>query len=192
MISSIAFKQCLLFTALCVFQPYYLAHGPRAKPQKYAKAVLFGFTQIQTNDGCVTLGATMSAGDFFSNLLKIQAGNTVEFRKGSDVMTTFPGEIIITLHGWDNRTDTNCKGKSVLMTSGDVTLMDSLQFKAFWQRDSEKRDVAKLSINRATNSMTDWVYTFWIRSGSVPLTDHLVVWVLDSNGHRVATFTSAL
>ncbi|HWF93171.1 MAG TPA: hypothetical protein VN684_12855 [Terriglobales bacterium] len=187
--------QTLFALAIFVAIPFRLAGDPREKPQKYEKEVFFGLTQIQTNDGCVNMTVAVSAGDFFWHLQKIQNGDAVEFRKGSQVVTAFPENISVTLQVSDPGLgiDMYCRGKSAIQmkTIGDFALMKSLQFKAFWERNSQIRDAVELSV-QGHSSLIYRIYVLSIQSRDVPLTDHLILSVFDGAGNKVATFSLAL
>jgi hypothetical protein len=185
-------KQSILFLPICIALLCQNGHA-RQRPQKYEKSIFLGLTHIQTTDGCLTMGATVSATDFFTNLRKVQIDGTVEFRKASDVITSFPENMSVSLRASEFAFERNCRDKSAPVEAlGASALMKSLQFQTFWQRGSETRPAIILSVKRVPNPLIFGSYILSVRSADVPLTDHLIVRILDGTGRNVVSFSAAL
>lgn len=185
-------RQAILFLLLCSALPYEKGKAQQ-KPQKYGKSLFLGLTHIQTNDGCLTIGATISAAEFFTNLQKVQTGSIVEFRKGPNVITTFPEKIAVNLSASGFAFERDCRDKTApVETVGKVALMKSLQFETFWQHGSVTTPATILSRQMPSNPIMFGSYTLSVRSGDVPLTDHFVVQIVDGTGREIVSFSAAL
>src|SRR5579863_1573671 len=66
------------------------ANARRKNDLKYEGAVNFGSQVIYLNDGCVAVDGTVTSGDFFGDLKRIDTGDELEFRKGGSVVTEYP------------------------------------------------------------------------------------------------------
>jgi hypothetical protein len=166
------------------------------------KGMSLGTDSIHASDDtCFMLGAKAEAGDFFSGLRSHGKQSARMFRKNGKIVTLFPSSLMIDIAaGFDS-----CTAKSRYACDRcdfhfNSEFMSSLQFEAYWKHGFELRkatveirtvyesdDLAKLE-----PSARLWRYELSVKAENVPLTDALVLVVLDSTGRTVSRLSGRL
>lgn len=167
---------------------------------------LFMVTNGSITDGpCFRLNGRVSASGFFDNLKRIDNKNGAIFRRGNEIVTHFPDQLILSFIVHDQH-DRTCPprientGSPVYLTR---SLMSSLHLELYWKRGIDLRPVTGVlkkyfSVdpvipNAAASGLPEklqWSYEFIIPSAGVPLTDSLVL-VLRGADNRIAARVAA-
>ena len=172
-----------------------LGHPLKDRRTKYSRVVVGGYDIARIADVCLVFEGSISAGDFFDGLEKTETAGRSIFRKNSQLVDHFPEELVFDLKVTVVRCDQNAT-----MTSANVIipqLVKSLAVKPQWKAGldllpaeivyQDISDVARLESGRAVQH-----HRLGIRSESIPLTNHLVVVVLSSEGERISRVSVGL
>ena len=161
-----------------------------------------GFDSIHASNGlCLMLGAKVEAGDFFKGLRAHKTHGDRVFRKHGKVIHTFPDSLTIYLAaGYDN-----CAGRGTPVCDRcdfrfNRDFMQSLRFQAYWKHGFETKETAirVLSLERSNDleeiapSAELWKYQLAVEGRNIPITDALVLTVLDSHGRIVTRLSGKL
>ena len=160
---------------------------------KYGEVMSSSLSRAKLGDVCFSLFASMDAGDFFKGLeYRKKTANhfASEFRKNGQIVSVFPEELQIGI-GFQTVPCTGTKQPELSPAQVD-DLLRSIDLQVSWKSGLEYRS-AKLvgppvllakpvTIQKVVGEM----YTLHVRARGVPITDHLVVSVLDPD-KRVLT-----
>jgi hypothetical protein len=156
----------------------------------YGSLVSFSSTPTKLGQVCVRFSAMMSAGGFFKGLEYVKTDSDGEFRKDGRRVALFPEELDIRVGfgTWGDplaNASTQCTRKTPSQQASAAELTDllrSLRIEASWKRGVELRAAELITLPELTtkprpfeSTMVVWNYTFHVRAGDVPLTDHFVV-----------------
>lgn len=148
---------------------------------------------VRFRNTCIFFYVSLTAGDFFDGLHRINTPTGAHFRKGERTIDYFPDKILVEI-----RADVStCDTPEIVVLPVAIEFMRSLQFEAKRKRETELRTIGDLSIERSQlpfGEMTRsvWLYKLTIQSKQVPLGEHLVIDLITKDGKRLARFTVRL
>lgn len=165
------------------------------KTDIYKNYVLLGGIELVMIDtACLTLTSSMSAGEFFKGLRRIDKRKGPEYRKGRRPIKHFPDKLLVELVGRTTRCPRTLRVPLVKIAVASVKeLMDFLHFEVEWATDLRSRPADITEIGKAqkhhTKVGTHWSRTLAIRTTNVPLTDRLRVILVSEDHVEIARFT---
>jgi hypothetical protein len=145
---------------------------------------------------CFQAESVMTAPNFFKGLeyerVTYEGRSTDTFRKSGKVISAFPEELQIAVSLFT----VPCSGNAVppVSSSAVTALAQKLQLQVSWKKGPELRaanltEPPQIQVPPATNPHIKnsfmWTYAFRVRSTEVPLTDHLVILVFDSENKQL-------
>ena len=149
---------------------------------------------FRANEICVDFVASLSAGEFFDGLQRVQVGSVVSFRKHNLLVKEFPDRITLEIKAGVRRCD-RPTGAPIDPTIGS-DLMRSLEFRAEWSHGKDSRNAQITSINSSRPSLQEmrniWDYVITIDSHEVQITDNLVISMSSVNGNLQRRFVVSL
>jgi len=162
---------------------------------KYGKFVPIGFQVVKLGDACVSLKATMSEGDFFGGLERVDTKHGPEYYSRGKLISMYPDMVSVEIEA----IATGCGGpiQPIPVRQGVKDLLASLQFQAVWDLKEGPQPI-NISYTKRTGqpSWTELAngqyFTFDIDTKEAPLTEHLVVRVLAQNSDMLAQFSTQL
>jgi hypothetical protein len=160
---------------------------------------------LRAEDMCLILFGTVGAGDFFDHVRSRKTANGVQFRKGSQVVTTFPESLVVSIIAVLGK----CSARERAAQADDASqknvrfdenFMESVTFDGTWkegfaEKPAELGPLAEGRIpdpTRATNDHDWWEYQFKVRSEGVSLAHALVIVIHSPDGKTVARFSARL
>jgi hypothetical protein len=165
-------------------QPKHTGSAPRV----YSAKVGIYAEPARVRNACVVFGGGLSAGDFFEGLVRTETASGVHFQKESKEVTTFPDSLLLEVTADVHR---SCKppwGREGPYLQRN--LMDTVAFKAQWNRDSSMREVDSFSVERHQpvwdESGNRYEYALRLKSAGVPLADELILSVSVERGAELA------
>jgi hypothetical protein len=173
--------------------------APSKHRSPYRQSVAFGPQNVELDGICFVLVGSMSAGDFFTGLRRIDTPNGVEFRKGSSMMERFPSEISVRIAADGIACPDKPGGENMPVPSAD--LANSMRFEASWKRGMQLRPVETLSVKGPAiekgwipwaEPYPMWIYELKVVSKDVPLTDHLVISLYSKDHKRLARLSARM
>jgi hypothetical protein len=151
---------------------------------------------------CFRIVGRVTAPNYFENLKRIDTDATSVIQRGKEIVTEFPSKLHLTflMHDFpcDNQLQNAGTGSHVYLTKAMVS---TLRLSFYWKRGMTMRPAAGVMPGHyetrrimpyASNLSADlperyeWEFEFDLPSAGVPVTDSLVLVVLDTNGHIVA------
>jgi hypothetical protein len=151
---------------------------------------------------CFRIVGRVTAPNYFDNLKRIDTDTTSIIRRGKDIVTEFPAMLHLTFLMHDFPCDTQLEnadaGNHMYLTKAMVS---RLRLSFYWKRGLSMRPAAGIVpghyetrriVPYAVNLSADlperyeWEFEFDLPSAGVPVTDSLVLVVLDTSGHIVA------
>ncbi len=160
----------------------------------YGKEVVVAVHEfVRFRNTCIFFNVSLTAGDFFDGLHRINTPTGAHFRKRERTIDYFPDQILVEI-----RADVSiCDTPEIVVLPVAIEFMRSLRFEAKWKRESELRPIEDPSIERSQlpfGEMTRsvWLYKLTIQSKEVPLGDHLVITLITKGGERLARFSARL
>src|SRR5277367_6478264 len=142
-----AHRNINMATAICALLMIVLgASGQAPGPiVEYKEVVPVSAGQIRDKDVCINFNPVMTAGDFFDGLQRQETPSGDQFRKSSQVVTTFPDQITVQVHTAVAVCD------AALYTPAPLpSFFNGLQFKVQWKRGLMMRSVAQVMVQRVT------------------------------------------
>jgi hypothetical protein len=155
---------------------------------------------------CFRIHGRVTSADFFNELKSYDSDDGTVFREGTNEVTEFPSELLLSL----TIRDQPC-GYGLQDVSGGVyltkELMGSLKLTLYWKHGVDMRPVGKISVlqistDPITPYATDvaaelpkrylWSYELGVPAAGVPLTDSLVLVFRTPDGHIVARVAARL
>jgi hypothetical protein len=162
-------------------------------------------TDGSINDGpCFRISGRVTAGQFFDNLKRVDTNDGAQFRRGTEIVTKFPDQVILAFVVFDHPCSIQL-GESA--THGYLTrpLMSSLRMSFYWKRGVDLRPIDDIErkyfsvdpvVTHAVGRAQDlppkfvWAYELAVPSAGVPLTDSLVLVLREPDG-RIAARVAA-
>jgi hypothetical protein len=174
-----------------------------------------GGVMLRTNgsipDGpCFRIAGRVDAPSFFDNLKRVDTANGTIFRRGSETLTEFPEQVLLTFVLFDHYDETcpprvrNAAGSPVYLSR---EIVSSLRLSVCWKRGVELQPVvgvkpkyfsvdpvipdAAARVHGLPEKLV-WSYEFTVPSAGVPLTDSLVLILRTPDGHIAARVAARL
>ncbi|MFY9801856.1 MAG: hypothetical protein WA211_00515 [Candidatus Acidiferrales bacterium] len=167
------------------------SEGNAGKIHEYKDDVALSTGQIRRGDVCVNLTPVLQSGDFFDGLERIDTAQGSEFRKNSRVITNFPDYMIVEMNVRIEDCDTD-----VYTPAPTPDFVKSMHFRVQWKRGVYLRPVGSVSIESKPVRMDEgdnrMLFVLTIRDRNVPLTDHLIVSVIGSDGKLMSRMSARL
>jgi hypothetical protein len=179
--------------------------GASARSRKdatYDGAVDFGSQVLNLQSGCFAVDGSVSSGNFFDDLKRVDAGNLTEYRKEGKVLTEYPDSVTTSIRIIGNECASGLLNPASSIFEGDSY---SMTFEVQW-KDGMQLTPAMLSPAVAhcvgtriiTNASKGSTSTFpaltcelTIQSRGVSLEKHLIVSVFSPDGKRLVRLSAA-
>jgi hypothetical protein len=190
-----------LVIAVCWWVPAASGRGRKSLFEK--ELVLCPGGRVSVGDACFNIGPTLFPREFFLAVERIVTPTGPKFRKGSSDVRYYPEETEVYLLAGDS----TCSEDRVPSDDGMVSHYHprearSLRFRLVWLRNGVTRPVELIPpVNaepRWKPSPLDpqsgdgsWAWNFHVRSGEVPLSDELVLYVDEAGGKSLACLPCA-
>lgn len=169
-----------------------------------------GTGNARLEDSLVGFSASLSAGDFFSDLEVKQKSDGLSFTKNSRVVKTFPEKMTVEISTFVLKSD----GSSPESPEVAMAILQALRFDVEWKTGLKTRSVDSYRASLRQPSVDEWeqsegtkalarigltfpreaswVFDLAIDGRGVPLTDSLLVTVSSREGRRIARFSARL
>jgi hypothetical protein len=172
----------------------------------FGRNIEFGMQAVTVGDTCYLVGGTLSAEDFFLGLRKTVTDAGPEFHKGKNPLEYFPSK----LHARVALTGAACHGTIEDDASAEriARFAQSIRFEAHWKTGTNMRPVESLTVNHSSlqrrkpqarplfnrpgEPQQVWIYELGLATKEVPLTDHLILSLLTSDGTTIARLSASL
>jgi hypothetical protein len=195
------FLACLVATGFACLSALHAA--PRTAHEKsvwnYDGGILM-VTDGSVPDGpCFRISGRVTSPHFFDNLKRIDNDNGTQFRRGSEILTSFPDHVTLGFVVYDHPCSTKLEDTTRAYLSRQ--LMSSLHMFLYWKRGVDLRPIHDVAskffsvdplLTRTAAHARDlperlvWSYEFEVPSADVPLTDSLVLILRCPDGHIAA------
>jgi len=132
---------------------------------------------------------------FFKDLKLVKSKSTMQYRRGQDVVVSYPESITVKVELWRGLPEL---GSCVMLPKFDPA---RVQFRVEWQRDSQAAPAkGTFAVTEQSsplpwceNNCTDnWEYELTIDSQDVPLQSELVLTIERENGTRLVKYVGKL
>ena len=161
------------------------------------------------NGPCFRLAGRVTSGDFFDHLKRIDKESGTIFRRGSEIVETFPDQLTLSFRVHDHY-DQTCPPREENPNAPKYltrAMMSSLHLYLFWKHGVELRPVGTVERKYFTvrevipqaaaqahglPEKFEWAYEYVVPSAGVPLTDSLVLVLRDEENHIVARVAARL
>ena len=158
---------------------------------EYKEVIPITSGQIRDGKTCINFNPVMTAGDFFDGLQRRETASGDEFLKNSQIIRTFPDQITVQVQTAINICDAD------IYTAAPVpSFFNDLRFKAQWKRGLVMRAVSQVTVQRVMFASEDGnnrlMFLLKIRDHDVPLTDHLIISVMSSQGKLLSRMSGKL
>ena len=199
-----------LTIALLCFPLKSLASPPRDKNTWNYDGGISLVTNGSIPDGpCFRISGRVTAPGFFDNLKRIDTDKGAIFRRGSETVTSFPDQILLTFIVRDHY-DQTCPARVENTASSKYltrAMMSSLQLFLYWKHGVDLRPIENAEskyfsvdpiIPYAAARVHDlperfqWSYEYAVPSTGIPLTDSLVLVLRTPDRHIVARVAARL
>jgi len=155
---------------------------------------------IHAGKMCLMLGGDGKSDSFLRNLNVRERHGKRTFREGSTDVKSFPAWVTVTVRGALNECEPREEGRSRNDLLLDPSFMSTLRFEAYWKNgfDLRKTDVTIAHKGQSpdlaeVSPTTDlWKYELSVRSENVPLSDALVIVVIERGGGAVSRLSGKL
>lgn len=153
----------------------------------------------ELNGALVVIHGVVGPWSFFRNLRCVNSADEIIFKDNSGEARTFPDRLTITLSIDGPYAKKGCvQGRNL-----DPEFMLGLSFKANWKRGLNLRPVKAFRQLSASESPAanlgftikprqHWIYEFVVEDDDVPLTDHLVLYIVSPENKRLARLSASL
>jgi hypothetical protein len=172
----------------------------------YDGGIIFATDGSLPNGVCFRVNGEVNAGEFFNNLKRIDNEHGTVFRRGTETVTHFPGELALS---FDIHDQPCAPGLREIETRTYLTreMMSTLRLTFYWKRGVDLRPVKNVSEIRSTvepivpyaaNLTSElpkrfaWSYQLAVPSKDIPLTDSLVLVFRTADGRIAARVAARL
>jgi hypothetical protein len=185
---------------LISFLPISARAGPRNDSTHDAQ-VAFGSQLLHLDDGCASIHGTLTAGDFFADLRRTDKRGQLEYRKQGKIVTQYPRSLTTSIEILGDRCAT-----AMLESHSNIFLGNSyaLRLEVYWKRGLQLRPAllspvpaadcagySNVTIGGDGLAVPAIACRLTVDSEGVPLGDHLIVSILDSDGRRLTRISAA-
>jgi len=149
-----------------------------AKKTKLVERVAMpgGVVRLDYNT-CLAFSPSVHAGQFFKDLVKIERKGATEFRRGSQIIRTFPETVSLEIDVWANPCDSSSIAGSSAPPSAEV--FEELKFQLEWDLSGDRMPVKVIETKIANEPWTEltqhWHYTLRVESDGIPLDSGLMI-----------------
>lgn len=204
------FLRPFLFAAVLLYSPFEAAANPHDKNVwNYAGGVSLITNGSLPNGACFRLQGHVNAPGFFDNLKRIDTVKGALFRRGSEVVTHFPAQVVLVFVVRDQRDFTCPKPPEGDERAPYLTreMMSALKLYLYWKHGVELRPIAHVeqkyfsvdpiipyAAARAHDlpERLEWSYEYVVPSADVPLSDSLVLILRTPDGRMAARVAARL
>ena len=161
------------------------------------------------NGPCFRLAGSVTSGDFFDHLKRIDKESGTIFRLGSQIVENFPDQLNLTfvVHDWYDQTCPRREENPDAPRYLTREMMSSLHLYLYWKRGVEMRPVGTVerkyfgvrellpqAVTQAHGlpDKLEWAYEYVVPSAGIPLTDSLVLVLRDEQNRIVARVAARL
>lgn len=167
----------------------------QGKTFKYGRTVRLGLTIVKIDNDCVTLNATMSAGDFFAGLKRVETSHGHEFYSRGKRVYSYPALISVEVTAMAS----SCNGPlDVVPVSQAVReLLASIHLSVLLDDGNGEQPVhtSTATTRRALpwSELTEGRYfALGVETGEASLNSQLAIQVIAPNGDKLAQFNFRL
>lgn len=158
------------------------------------------------NGACFRLEGRVMAPDFFRNLKRVDDAGGTTYRRGREVITDFPDELLVEFEIRDSPCSVDLK-ETKPRPALTPEMLATLKLRLFWKAGLEMRPVENAKITETETrplepydgeakkelpQRYEWFYAMTVRSAGVPLTDSLVFVLETPDGHFAARVAARL
>jgi hypothetical protein len=160
---------------------------------------------LRSEDTCLILFGNVGAGDFFDHIRARKTANGVQFRRGAQVVETFPDSLVVSVIavlGKYSARERAAQGDDASRKDVhfDEKFMESVTFEGSWKEGFAEKpaEIGPLVEGRipnpdlATNDRDWWEYQFKVRSDGVSLADALVIVIQSPDGKDGRSFLCSI
>lgn len=176
---------------------------PLDKPSHHKRLPL-SMDFLRAEDMCLFLSGDVGAGDFFDRIRVRKAANGVQFRRGTQIVETFPESVVVSVIavlGQCTATERSAQWEDVSQKDGrfDEKFMESVTFDGSWkegfvERPAEFGPLAEGRIPNPIPQMNDqndwWEYRFEVKSKDIRLANALVIVIHSPDGKMLARLSA--
>jgi hypothetical protein len=167
------------------------ADARRKSDSTFPGAVNFGSQVIYLNDGCIAVAGTLTSGGFFADLKRIDSATESEFRKNGSIVTKYPETLSASIRMVGGECDAALSRPPASVFRGDSY---SLTFQLEWKDGMQLRPAAltpvvahctgtsSIPIPSRDFTIPSVTCQMTVDSRGVPLSDHLIVSVINADG----------
>jgi hypothetical protein len=172
----------------------------------YDGGVLFATDGSLPNGVCFRVDGEVNSGGFFNNLKRVDDEHGTKFRRGTETLTHFPGELLLS---FDIHDQPCSPGLRTFEARPYLTheMMSALRLSFYWKHGLELRPVKNITeVHSAVEAITPyaanlasempkryaWSYQLAVPSKDVPLTDSLVLIFRTPDGRIAARVAARL
>lgn len=163
-------------------------------------AMGMGIDLIHAGNTCVAFGGNARADPFVENLKVTQKHSTRIFQQGRERVTNFPERLAVSILAALHTCQARETGRYEDSFRLNADFMKALQFEAYWKHGFSMRrtdiTVTNLGLDSQLSNMSRltswWKYDLVIGSKDTPLTDALVILVLNDKGNLVSRLSGRL
>lgn len=186
------------------------ASGGQSKREKsvwnYDGGVLFATDGSLPNGVCFRVNGEANAGEFFNNLKRVDDERGTLFRRGTETVTHFPGELLLSFDIHDQPCAPGLREFEVRLHLTHE-MMGTLRLTLYWKQGVDLRPVKNITEVRssvvpitpyAANLASElpkrfaWSYQLAVPSKGIPLTDSLVLVFRTPDGRIAARVAARL
>ena len=176
----------------------------------YDGGLVFQTNGSLPNGPCFRISGRVNAPPFFDNLKRIDSSEGTTFRRGSETLSQFPDQLVVSFVLFDHYDQTcpprveNAAGAPVYLTREAVS---ALHLYVCWKRGVDLRPIANVKpkyfsvdpivpdaaarVHNLPEKLV-WSYEFVVPSAGIPLTDSLVLIIRTPDGHIAARVAARL
>jgi hypothetical protein len=172
----------------------------------YDGGVLFATDGSLPNGVCFRVDGEVNSGGFFNNLKRVDDEHGTKFRRGTETLTHFPGELLLS---FDIHDQPCSPGLRTFEARPYLTheMMSTLRLSFYWKHGLELRPVKNITeVHSAVEAIAPyaanlaselpkryaWSYQLAVPSKDVPLTDSLVLVFRTPDGRIAARVAARL
>jgi hypothetical protein len=165
--------------------------------------ISFGAQPIASKDSCFYWGGTLSAGDFFRDIKKKESNGEIRYYRKNKEIFLYPEELYVTIKVTHPECDDNGSVTSLQALELPEDFGSSFTFKVEWKNGVQlspvdnfavlSREHKPLAFNLMSAQFSNDIVEFGIRvrSKPVPLSNHLIVSVLDHDGKYIVRLSAS-
>jgi hypothetical protein len=191
------YLSAILLTLLFSMSPSGASAGGGNNPT-YDGVIDFGPQLLHMDDGCLALNGTVTSGNFFEDLKRMETGSRFEFTKGGRVVTDYP-ELLTTSIRIIGQCAATLSNPPSSVFHGDSF---SLKFGVEWKDGMQLRPAelspdfahctgySSIPIPKQAYTIPSITCQLTVESKGVPLADHLIVSVYTADGKRLTRLSA--